>query len=49
MVDFKIQGADHIAKPYGYDGAVIVWGILDAHPALTDELIHCFLLISIIF
>ena len=40
MVDFWIQGADHKAKPQGYDGAVIVWGTLDAPPQHTDELIH---------
>jgi len=40
MVDFWIQGADNKAKPHGYDGAVIVWGTLDAPPQHTDDLIH---------
>jgi len=40
MVDFWIQGANHKAKPQGYDGAVIIWGILDAPPKHTDELTH---------
>ena len=40
MIDFWIQGETHKAKPVGYDGAVIVWGTLDAHPQHTDDLIH---------
>ena len=32
-VDFKVLGSDHKAKPEGYDGAVIVWDVLDAPPA----------------
>ena len=40
LIDFWIQGESHKAKPHGYDGAVIVWGILDAPPASTDDLIH---------
>jgi hypothetical protein len=32
-VDFWILGADHKAKPHGYDGAVLVWDVLDAPPA----------------
>jgi hypothetical protein len=32
LVDFWIQGESHKAKPQGYDGAVIVWDLLDAHP-----------------
>ena len=40
MIDFWIQGQTHKAKPFGYDGAVIVWGTLDAPPQHTDELIH---------
>ena len=27
-------------RPHGYDGAVIIWGILDAHPKRPEELIH---------
>jgi hypothetical protein len=32
VVDFWIQGADHKAKPEGYDGAVIIWGLRDTPP-----------------
>jgi hypothetical protein len=39
-VEFWIQGADHRAKPEGYDGAVIIWGIRDTPPANPDELDH---------
>jgi len=38
VVDFKIAGAAHKAKPTGYDGAVIIWGILDREPLSHDEL-----------
>jgi len=37
-VDFKVLGSDHKAKPEGYDGAVIVWDVLDAPPADPDIL-----------
>jgi len=40
MVDFWIQGESHKAKPVGYDGAVIVWDLLDAHPENPDVLNH---------
>jgi len=40
VVDFWIAGADHKAKPNRYDGAVIIWGVLDHEPANPDELIH---------
>ena len=39
-VDFWIQGADHKAKPNGYDGAVIIWAQLDTPPASHAELVH---------
>jgi len=39
-VDFWIQGADHKAKPAGYDGAVIIWAQLDTPPASHAELVH---------
>ena len=32
-VDFWILGSGHKAKPEGYDGAVIVWDVLDVPPA----------------
>jgi len=32
-VRVKIKGADHNAKPKGYDGAVLVWMPLDSPPA----------------
>jgi len=40
MVDFWIQGETHKAKPVGYDGAVIVWDLLDAHPESPNALNH---------
>jgi len=38
LVVFKIKGAAHKAKPTGYDGAVIVWDVLDSPPASPDAL-----------
>ena len=38
VVDFWIQGADHSAKPLGYDGAVIIWGVRDTPPEHPNEL-----------
>ena len=40
MVDFWIQGETHKAKPQGYDGAVIVWDLLNAHPENPNALNH---------
>jgi hypothetical protein len=40
MVHFRVKGAAHKAKPTGYDGAVIVWAILNAPPASPDELVN---------
>ena len=40
VVDFWVQGLSHKAKPAGYDGAVIIWGIRDTPPENPDELIH---------
>lgn len=37
-VDFWIQGATHRAKPAGYDGAVVVWGLRDTQPEHPDDL-----------
>jgi len=37
-VRFRIKGASHKAKPQGYDGAVIIWDILDAKPSSPDDL-----------
>jgi hypothetical protein len=37
-VDFKVLGATGSAKPEGYDGAVIVWDVLDAPPTDPDAL-----------
>jgi hypothetical protein len=39
-IDFWIQGMAHKAKPEGYDGAVIIWGIRDTPPASPEELEH---------
>lgn len=38
LVNFWIKGAAHRAKPDGYDGAVIVWDVLDAPPAEPSDL-----------
>ena len=38
VVDFWIQGEPHKAKPHGYDGAVIIWGIRDTVPAAPTDL-----------
>jgi len=40
LVDFWIQGEAHKAKPHGYDGAVIIWGIRDTPPEHPEELTH---------
>jgi hypothetical protein len=40
VVDFWIQGSSHKAKPEGYDGAVIIWGIRDTPPETPDQLEH---------
>jgi hypothetical protein len=39
-IDFWIQGAAHKAKPEGYDGAVLIWGIADAPPEKPEDLEH---------
>jgi len=40
LVDFWVQGEARKAKPQGYDGAVIIWGVRDAPPENPDELEH---------
>jgi hypothetical protein len=40
LIDFWVQGEAHKAKPHGYDGAVIIWGIRDTPPNQPDELPH---------
>ena len=35
-----VEYSAHKAKPTGYDGAVIVWGILDAPPTGPDDLVN---------
>jgi len=40
QIDFWVQGADHKAKPAGYDGAVIIWGVRDTPPDSPEELEH---------
>jgi hypothetical protein len=39
-VEFWIQGAAHKAKPEGYDGAVLIWGIRDTPPEKPEDLEH---------
>lgn len=38
LVDFWVKGTERRAKPEGYDGAVLIWGVLDAPPANQGEL-----------
>jgi len=39
-VDFWVQGSSNKAKPYGYDGAVLVWDITDTPPQKPEDLHH---------
>jgi len=39
-VEFWVQGSSSKAKPSGYDGAVLVWDVLDAPPKNADALTH---------
>ncbi|MDR1836378.1 MAG: hypothetical protein LBQ89_01840 [Treponema sp.] len=38
LVNFWIKGEVHHAKPEGYDGAVIIWDVLDSPPSRPDDL-----------
>ena len=38
VVNFWVKGSTSRAKPKGYDGAVIVWDVLDAPPSSPDDL-----------
>jgi hypothetical protein len=40
LINFWIKGEAHHAKPAGYDGAVIIWDVLDSPPAVPDDLSH---------
>jgi len=40
VIDFWVQGESRRAKPRGYDGAVIIWGIRDTPPVQPVELAH---------
>ena len=40
VIDFWQAGLSSKAKPQSYDGAVIIWGVLDAPPQKPEELIH---------
>jgi len=40
VVDFWQQGTVHKAKPKGYEGAVIIWGVADAPPENPEDLTH---------
>ena len=42
-VHFKIMGSSHRGKPYGYNGAVIYYDVLDTPPADPSELRHSLL------
>jgi hypothetical protein len=38
VVNFWVKGAANRAKPFGYDGAVVIWDVLDAPPENPDDL-----------
>jgi len=38
LVNFWIKGETHKAKPKYYDGAVLIWDVLDEPPATTGDL-----------
>ena len=38
LINFWVKRLTSMAKPVGYDGAVIVWDVLDAPPATPDDL-----------
>jgi hypothetical protein len=38
VVNFRVKGSDSKAKPDGYDGAVLIWGILNEPPAEASAL-----------
>jgi hypothetical protein len=40
VLAFQIQGADHRAKPEGYEGAVIIWHVGEKPPASPDDFNH---------
>ena len=42
-VHFKVMGSAHRGKPYGYNGAVIYYDVLDTPPADPSELRHSLL------
>ena len=35
---FKVKGAEHKAKPYGFNGAVVVWKVGGDEPEVPEEL-----------
>jgi hypothetical protein len=39
VINFWVKGEAHRAKPNGYDGAVIIWGILEEPPESVHDLI----------
>jgi len=39
-INFRIQDADHRAKPEGYDGAIIIWGVAETPPLNPEDLTH---------
>jgi hypothetical protein len=39
-IEFWQKGQPHKAKPNGYDGAVLVWDLLDSPPVNHDDLTH---------
>ena len=38
IIDFKVKGASGKAKPDGYDGAVLIWGVRAEPPSKPEDL-----------
>jgi len=38
LVNFWVKGQTHKAKPAGYDGAVVIWDVLDTPPTTVGDL-----------
>ena len=39
-VNFHVKGHINMAKPKGYDGAVLIWDVLDTPPQRPEDLTH---------
>jgi hypothetical protein len=38
VINFWVKGQTNMAKPHGYDGAVLVWDLIDSPPANVNDL-----------